>query len=196
MALLQGKVIAVTGAASGIGRATAHLLASRGATLSLADVQETQLKEAASDIEKANPHNVVKVLTHIVNTADAKAVEAWLDATVKEFGHLDGAANLAGVRGTTGEVEMTEVTDEDWAFTIGVNLTGVFNCMRAELKVMSEGASVVNAASIAGKIGLPMSAPYVASKVCGFNFSRGIQEKVGGGEWASDRPLLHHAMTG
>lgn len=165
MALLQGKVLAITGAASGIGRATAHLLASRGATLSLADIQETLLKETASAIQTANPHNATKILTHTVDTASAASVDAWIVATMQEFGRLDGAANLAGIIGSAGEKAITEVTDEDWARTLAVNMTGVFHCLRAELRVMSEGGSVVNAASIAGMMGMAKAAPYVASKV-------------------------------
>ncbi|KAI4127224.1 MAG: hypothetical protein LQ347_004683, partial [Umbilicaria vellea] len=124
MALLQGKVLAITGAASGIGRATAHLLASRGATLSLADIQESQLKETASAIQSANPHNATTILTRTVDTADAASVDAWIDATMQAFGRLDGAANVAGIRGTVGQKAITEVTDEDWEMTLGVNMTG------------------------------------------------------------------------
>ena len=165
MALLQGKVIAITGAASGIGRATAHLLAARGASLSLADVQDSLLQETAAAIHAANPHNATKILTRHVDTSDAGAVDAWIGATVTELGRLDGAANLAGIRGSAGEKAITELTDEEWAGTVGVNMTGVFLCLRAELRVMREGGSVVNAASIAGVQGMPKSAPYVASKV-------------------------------
>lgn len=93
-------------------------------------------------------------------------MDAWIAATVTEFGRLDGAANLAGILGSAGQKAITETTDGDWAGTVGVNLTGVFVCLRAELRVMSEGGSVVDAASIAGVLGMPKSASYVASKVC------------------------------
>ena len=58
------------------------------------------------------------------------------------------------------------MTDAEWAGTVGVNLTGIFHCLREELRVMAEGGSVVNAASVAGLTGMAKSAPYVASKVC------------------------------
>ena len=102
MTSLEGKVIAITGAASGIGLATSHLLASRGAAISIADVRQEPLQAAVADIKKSVPS--AKVYHKAVNVVKADEVGAWLDETVKEFGGLHGAANLAGVLGVFGKV--------------------------------------------------------------------------------------------
>ncbi|KAL8945797.1 MAG: hypothetical protein Q9183_008004, partial [Haloplaca sp. 2 TL-2023] len=93
MASFNGKVIAITGPASGIGLATAHLLASRGASLALADVQQEALTKVSSSIQQATPD--AKIHTKVVNVASAKEIETWIADTTAHFGKLDGAANLA-----------------------------------------------------------------------------------------------------
>lgn len=93
MASLVGKVIAMTGAASGIGLSAARLLASRGAVLSLADVQTELLNEAAMSIRKDGG----QCITFVVDVRDGKMVDAWIEQTVEKFGRLDGAVNCAGV---------------------------------------------------------------------------------------------------
>ena len=164
MASLEGKVFAVTGAASGIGLATSHLLASRGATLALADVRQESLDATESDILKQN--SSVKVYSRAVNVTKANEVASWLDETIKRFGKLDGAANLAGIEGRSMMLmSIAELEDEDWDEVMDVNLRGVFNCLRAELQRMTKDASIVNAASIAGQRGVKKGAPYCASKV-------------------------------
>lgn len=121
MSSFEGKVIAITGGASGIGLETAKLLASRGAKLSLADLQEAALKEAASAIQKQG----AEVLTFPLDVRNRKQVDAWIAATVSHFGELDGAANMAGVTGKSiGIKTAAELDDDDWDFVIGVNLTG------------------------------------------------------------------------
>lgn len=164
MTSLHGKVIAITGAASGIGKATAHLLAARGATISIADVRQGPLEEALASIKESNPSS--KIYHKAVNVTKADEVKAWLDETVKELGGLHGAANLAGVVGKTGEKTIQDLTDEDWDFVLDVNLKGVFNCIRAELQRMESGASIVSASSVAGLKGYGKGAPYSTSKVC------------------------------
>lgn len=90
---MKDKVIALTGAASGIGLSTCHILASRGAILSIADNRAEPLAKAAAALRDAG----AKVLSAVVDTRNKNEVEAWIQSTVKEFGRLDGAANLAGV---------------------------------------------------------------------------------------------------
>jgi 5,10-methylene-tetrahydrofolate dehydrogenase/methenyl tetrahydrofolate cyclohydrolase len=93
---LSNKVIVLTGGASGIGRATALLLASLGAKLSIADLQQEALESVAKEIKAAGHGDV---LTTKVDVRQADAVEAWIQETVKWAGRIDGAANLAGVIG-------------------------------------------------------------------------------------------------
>ena len=167
MTSLEGKVIAVTGAASGIGLATAHLLASRGASVSLADIQQEHLEEAAANIKKSATNS--RVYHKVVDVSKSAEVAAWLDETVKELGPLNGAANMAGVVGRSGfePYSIRDTPDEAFDFILNVNLKGVFNCVRAELQRMGEGASIVNAASVAGLRGYPWNVTYCASKVRG-----------------------------
>jgi NAD(P)-dependent dehydrogenase (short-subunit alcohol dehydrogenase family) len=159
---LKGKVFAITGAASGIGLATAHLLASRGAALSLADMQEAVLRDVAADISAKYQ---VEALPFAVDVRKTASVDAWIADTVAKFGHLSGAANLAGVIGKSiGLRGLKDLEEEEWEFIIGVNLTGVMHCMRAQLQSIEEGGSIVNAASIAGLMGRANNAAYTASK--------------------------------
>ncbi|KAI4203226.1 MAG: hypothetical protein LQ346_001822 [Caloplaca aetnensis] len=137
-------------------------MAARGAAVSIADVQEDKLSAAAESIEKATPN--AKVLAKKVNVASSQEVEAWFDAIVSQFGKIDGAVNLAGVTGKgSGSTFVADVDEVDFDFVIGVNLKGVFNCLKAELKRM-KGGSIVNASSVAGIRAYHQSIAYCASK--------------------------------
>ncbi|TDZ19121.1 3-oxoacyl-[acyl-carrier-protein] reductase FabG [Colletotrichum orbiculare MAFF 240422] len=158
-----GKVVAVTGAASGIGRAVAIYLASRGASLAISDVQGNSLEETVSQVTAINPGARVK--STVVDVRKPDQVKNWIENTVLQFGHLDGAANIAGTGGTT-LTRLEDQTDEDWNLVIDVNLSGTMFCMREQLKHLSDGGSIVNASSVLGlrsSLSHGISA-YVASK--------------------------------
>lgn len=160
----EGKVIALTGGASGIGLETSKMLASRGAIVCIADLQESALLSTVKEIESTGG----QAFSTVLNVRDRKAVEAWIDGIVSKHGKLDGACNLAGVIGKQiGIADIEDIEDDEWDFILGVNLNGVLNCMRAELKALSKlgnGGSIVNAASIAGIKGLVKNGAYIASK--------------------------------
>lgn len=161
---MEGKVIAITGGAGGIGLETAKLLASRGAIISIADASQASLDKAIPIINAASSSGK-DILATVVDVRDVKSVQSWIKQTVEKFGKLDGAANLAGVIGSQfGATTLKDTDDDKWDFIIGVNLTGVLHSMREEIKAMTNGGSIVNAASIAGLQGLPGSAAYCASK--------------------------------
>ncbi|KAK5049936.1 hypothetical protein LTR84_004055 [Exophiala bonariae] len=172
MSDFEGKVIAITGAASGQGRALAQLLANRGALLSLADVNEKGLAETIESLENSSSHITTKV-----DVASSASVDSWIAKTVEKFGKLDGGANWAGVIRVN---PIVQETDENWDFVMGVNAKGVFNCVRAQLRVMKDGASIVSAASTDGQIGWPAFSAYCASKHAVIGLSRSAaKEHVG-----------------
>ncbi|KAH0844181.1 hypothetical protein AYO21_11537 [Fonsecaea monophora] len=159
MSSLEGKRIAVTGAASGIGLATAQLLASRGAVLSLSDINQDSLQKALDSLP-GKGHFIT-----VVDVRDSAKVTEWIKNTAERLGGLDGAANVAGVEREGGR-HLADSRDEDWDFVMGINGAGVFYSMRAELQQMLKGGggSIVNVASVAGFIGLADTGIYNASK--------------------------------
>lgn len=123
MASMKDKVIALTGGASGIGLATSKILASRGAILSLADNQQESLEAVAKEIAEGG----TKVVSTVLDVRKKEEVEAWIQDTVKAFGRVDGAVNLAGVIGPSmGKTTIAEFdNDAEWDLIMGVNVTGM-----------------------------------------------------------------------
>lgn len=147
---LADKVYAITGGARGIGLSTAKMLAERGATVCVADVNPDALKQTSEYLSSVNAkHSVTKV-----DVSKRIEVDAWIEGVVKEFGRLDGAANIAGVIGRHHAIHaVSELEDEDWDKIIAVNLTGCMYSMRAEIRHVVDGGSIVNMASINGTTG-------------------------------------------
>jgi NAD(P)-dependent dehydrogenase (short-subunit alcohol dehydrogenase family) len=173
---LKDKVIAITGAASGIGLATAELLAAHGAKVSLADVSADALSAVAARLSAAG-HTVMH---RAVDVRSEEQLEAWIAATVAAWGPLDGAANLAGVipRGIGVDTVVAQPAD-DWRRVLDVNLSGVFHSLRAQLPRMADGGSVVNASSVAGAAGFARNAAYAAAKHGVVGLSRSACKEVG-----------------
>lgn len=138
------------------------------------------LDSAASSIRADVP--AVKLLTQTVDVRNRAQVDAWMSDTVKEFGKLDGAANIAGVIcPKIGQVFLDDETEEDWEFVLGVNLTGVMHCMRAGVKIgkMGKGSAIVNASSVAGLQGRETAGAYVASKHGVIGLTKTVAKEVG-----------------
>jgi len=156
----SGKVALVTGAASGMGLATAQAFAEAGAAVVLADFKEDAVKAAAQKLVAAG-HTAFAVRCDV---GDDAQVAAMVDRTVAEFRRLDAAFNNAGVMARIAPT--ADSTREDWDRVIGVNLRGVWSCMKHELRQMEcqGGGAIVNNASVGALTGNPGIASYIASK--------------------------------
>lgn len=158
----EGRVALVTGAASGIGRASAVAFAKRGAKVALADIDEAGGRETLGIIESSGGTGVF-LRTDVARNAE---VERLIEAVVDVYGRLDCAHNNAGV---IGELAPTaDCTEENWDRVIGTNLKGVWLCMKHEIRQMLRqggGGAIVNTSSIWGVTGTAMGVPaYAASK--------------------------------
>lgn len=151
-----GKVALVTGAGSGIGRATARAFAGAGARVVVADVAAEGGEETARAIRDAGGEAAFARCD--VTTDDTIA------AAVATFGRLDYACNNAGIIGTSAPIP--NYPDEAWDRVIAINLSGVWRCMKHELPAIEAGGggAIVNIASIAGVVGFANAAAYVAAK--------------------------------
>ena len=158
MARLEGKVALVTGAASGIGRASAARLASGGAAVLCADIDENGLEQTVSAISEAGGRAQAKSC----DVSDPAACTAAVAAATESFGRLDTLCNIAGI-GIYKHV--ADYTVAEWERTLAVNLSGAFFMSQAALpQLLETKGSIVNMASSAGLVGLAYSAAYCASK--------------------------------
>ena len=160
MKLFDGKVALVTGGGGGIGLATASAFAEAGASVIMADSNATLLEEAAGDLRSAG-HEVLAVTCDVT---DRNQVRAMTEQAVGAYGRLDAAFNNAGIN--CDSAPMLETEDEEFDSILDVNLRGVWNCMKAELRqMMAQGSgAIVNCSSIGGMRGLKGRAAYSASK--------------------------------
>jgi NAD(P)-dependent dehydrogenase (short-subunit alcohol dehydrogenase family) len=154
----KNKVALVTGGSFGIGKATALAFAKKGAMVVIADWVEDlgTLNEIKSIGGEA-----IFIKCDVSKTDDVKAM---IEKTIATFGRLDYAFNNAGIEGSNGTTH--ECTEENWDKTIGINLKGLWLCMKYEIpEILKQGKGViVNCASIAGLVGFPGLPAYVASK--------------------------------
>ena len=155
-----GKVAFVTGAASGIGRATALAFAREGAAVAVADVSEQANQETAEAIEALGG----RVLTVRCDVTRSEDVKAALYESVDAFGGLDFAFNNAGVEQEPKPA--ADISEEEWDRILDIDLRGVFLCMKHEIPLMLQqgGGAIVNTSSRAGVKGFPGGAAYVAAK--------------------------------
>jgi NAD(P)-dependent dehydrogenase (short-subunit alcohol dehydrogenase family) len=160
MKLFEGKVALVTGAGGGIGFATASAFAEAGASVIIADSNATLLNEAADGLRSAGR----EVLAVICDVTNRNQVRAMTEEAVGTYGRLDAAFNNAGIN--CDGAPMLETEDAEFDSILDVNLRGVWNCMKAELRqMMAQGSgAIVNCSSIGGMRGSKGRAAYSASK--------------------------------
>lgn len=144
---LTGKVAIVTGAARGMGKATAITLAGEGATVVINDLN----REQAEAVITANNGTPGRLTSHIADVTNEGQVEAMVSQTVEQFGTVDILVNNAGILRTTTPLE--EISLAEWTLMLTVNVTGVFLCTKAVLPIMKRQRSgkIVNLASSAGR---------------------------------------------
>lgn len=147
----SGKVALVTGAAAGMGLATANAFAEAGAAVVLADFKEEAAKSAAQKLIAAG-HKAIAVQCDV---SDDAQVVAMVERTIAEFGRLDAAFNKAGVMASIAHT--ADSTRDDWDRVIGINLRGVWSCMKHELRQMQRQGSgaIVNNASVGALTAIP-----------------------------------------
>lgn len=175
MRTLHDRVVAITGAASGIGRATALAFATKGCELALADVDADGLAETAREAEQLGR----RVTTHLVDVADRLAVEAWAEEVVRVHGRVHVLINNAGVTVTR---TFDDHSWEDWDWVLGVNLFGVLHGCRAFLPHLraADEAHIVNISSIFGIFGVPGQSAYCTSKFAVRGLSESLWEELEG----------------
>lgn len=161
--LLDGRVALITGAGSGIGAATALVFARHGARVVVADINEDGGRRTVDEVREAGGEAAFVW----VDVRRGDAVKDMVAATVERYGRLDCAVNNAGVD-SAGDGRFHEVSEETWDTSMGVNLKGVWWCMKHELSQMLEqgSGSIVNVASVAGLVGIeaPFVSTYIAAK--------------------------------
>ena len=156
---LTGKVALVTGAAQGIGRAIALLLARNGADIVVSDINLEKAEETAKEIRAIGP----KATAVKVDVSNLSEVERMVEAIIEKLAKIDILVNNAGI---TRDKLILRMTEEDWDAVLGVNLKGTFNCTKTVIRHMAKQRSgkIVNIASVVGEMGNAGQANYSASK--------------------------------
>ncbi|KAH8765960.1 hypothetical protein F5883DRAFT_673886 [Diaporthe sp. PMI_573] len=151
----QDQVVLITGAASGIGRATTLKLAALGASLALCDINTTALATLASELPNAS------LLTQKVDVSSESDVQSFVSAILEKFGRLDHVFNCAGINPTN--IPFAETTLEYWDKQCNTNLKGVFLVTRESLPHLKRGSSIVTVSSMSGTRGTPLQSVYRVS---------------------------------
>lgn len=169
---LEGKVGLITGASSGIGRATAILFAKEGARVVVADISNT-----GEEVIRTIKNNGGEAAFIPADVRKASDVQKMIDGTVKQYGRLDILYNNAGI---CLRAPVTEMEEDLWDQTMDVNLKGVFLGCKCAIPVMKEqgGGVIINTASTFANVGVPMVSAYVASKGGIAAFTRAVALEV------------------
>jgi NAD(P)-dependent dehydrogenase (short-subunit alcohol dehydrogenase family) len=173
---LSGQVALITGAASGIGRASALAFAGAGAHVSLVDIDGGGLTGTAAAARQLG----VRAETIEADVTDLAAVTAAVARTVEVFGRLDAAHNNAGVPGPY--VPLDEYSEDDFLRVLQVDLVGVWRCMRAEIRQMraQRSGAIVNTSSMLGAAAMPDNSAYIAAKHGVQGLTRAAAVELGG----------------
>jgi NAD(P)-dependent dehydrogenase (short-subunit alcohol dehydrogenase family) len=168
---IKGLKVLVTAGASGIGLEIARAFHAEGAEVHVCDVDETRLRDLPGALEGVSVSRA--------DVADRASVAELFRTVEARLGGLDVLVNNAGIAGPTGRVE--EIAPEDWDRTLSVNITGQYNCARLAVPLLkaSSNPSMINLASLAGRLGFPMRTPYAASKWAVVGFTKSLSIELG-----------------
>lgn len=183
-ASFASKVFSVTGGVSGMGAATCRLLAQRGAAgICIGDWNDARFPAIEKEIKQINPSTAVH--TTKLDVSSSQAVDTWVGDIISTFGRLDGAANVAGLPQVSGGRQapnITGETDEMWNRIMGVNITGIFYCTRAQVKAMislpRSPRAIVNVSSMASVIHHPDTYAYNTSKAASAHFTSCVAKDI------------------
>lgn len=158
--LLSGRIAVVTGGGSGIGRASAEIMAREGATVIVSDINLVSAEEVAHTITQ-NGGTAISIRTDVSKLAD---IDALIDLAIRNYGRLDCAFNNAGISGDG--VSLVDHTEAGFDALIAINLKAVWYGMKRQIEHMLEkgGGSIVNTASVGGLVGKPGLSVYCATK--------------------------------
>jgi 3-oxoacyl-[acyl-carrier protein] reductase len=159
----------ITGAAGGIARATAKLVAQHGANVALSDVNQTALAVLQSELQALAPD--VQISVHVTDVSDAQACGDTAQAAAARFGGIDHLVHAAGIYP---EKLVADMSDEEWHKLLQINLDGTFYICRAVIPYLNEDSSIVTLSSIAAQRGSYAHAHYSASKGAVISFSRSL----------------------
>lgn len=162
--VLEGRVVLVTGAARGIGEAIARGMAAAGAWVGIGDLDQEKAEATAQDIgESLGVEAARRPFSSKLDVSDTDQVREWIYSVIERCGSIDVLVNNAGVQLNRASVDLT---DDEWQFVLGVNLTGAFTCSReAGRHMLARGRGVIlNVASIAERFGMPRRLPYCVTK--------------------------------
>jgi 3-oxoacyl-[acyl-carrier protein] reductase len=175
MSQLDNRIAVVTGAAQGIGKAIAQLLAQRGANVAVADLNIDKAQATAQALTACTGRRVSAIQT---NVADSTSAQAMIERVLEEFGQIDILVNNAG---TTRDNLIMRMSDAEWDLVLNINLKGAFNCSKAVVRPMMKRRSgrIVNISSVSGLAGQAGQTNYSSSKAGLIGFTKALAKEVG-----------------
>src|SRR5690349_23364406 len=172
---VQDKVVAITGAARGLGQEFAASLAASGARIIAGDINDCA--ETLDLVRKAGREGIGVKL----DVTDATSAQAMIEAGLHAFGRIDALINNAALYGALHGGRFDAIDDAEWDAAMAVNVKGIWNCCKAAVPAMKEagGGSIVNIASLAATYGMPYGLHYTTSKAAVIGLTRGLARELG-----------------
>src|SRR5216684_1852029 len=172
---VRDKVVAITGAARGLGQEFARSLAAAGARIIAADIND-----CTATLELVAAEGGQGIVARL-DVTDARSALAMVEAAVREFGQLDGLVNNAALYGALHGGRFDAIDEGEWDAAMAVNVKGIWNCCKAAVPAMRRagGGSIVNIASLAATYGMPYGLHYTTSKAAVIGLTRGLARELG-----------------